>query len=204
MDRKDLEFVCVFIRIQWNAIRNNELCQYGIGDSLIRWTAQYGVRTKCTNGLGTVLHHEGGGFGQGSRRVTHIIDDDHVLAADVTDDGHVLDFVGHFALLITNGHVHAKVLGIGVRTLCAACIGGGNAEVFAIQPLEVRHKHGARIQVIHRNLEESLNLVRVQVHGDQTVDARSHEQVGHQLGSNGHTTSPTAPALKTWNPVGSK
>ena len=42
--------------------------------------------------------------------VAHVIDDDHVFAAYVTNDGHVLDFVGHLALLVANSHVHSEVL----------------------------------------------------------------------------------------------
>ena len=37
--------------------------------------------------------------------------------------------------------------------------------------------------MVNRNIKESLNLVSVQVHRDNTVDTSSTKQIGHQLGS---------------------
>ena len=41
--------------------------------------------------------------------------------------------------------------------------------------------------MIDRNIEETLNLVGVQVHGDHTVNTSSAEQIGHQLGTDAYT-----------------
>ena len=41
--------------------------------------------------------------------------------------------------------------------------------------------------MIHRNIEETLNLVCMKVHRNQTVDTCNREQVGHQLSADGNT-----------------
>ena len=41
--------------------------------------------------------------------------------------------------------------------------------------------------MVYRHIEEALNLVGMQVHGDDTVHTGHTEQVGHQLGTDAHT-----------------
>ena len=52
---------------------------------------------------------------------------------------------------------------------------------------EVLHKHGGAHQVVHRDVEEALDLVGVQVHSQHPVGPRPGDQVGHQLGGDGVT-----------------
>ena len=46
---------------------------------------------------------------------------------------------------------------------------------------------GLPSQIVHRNVEEALDLGGVQVHGQHPVRARGGEHVGHQLGGDGVT-----------------
>ena len=41
--------------------------------------------------------------------------------------------------------------------------------------------------MVNRNIEETLDLVGVQVHGNQTVDARHTQQVGNEFGSDANS-----------------
>src|SRR5690606_21357901 len=43
-----------------------------------------------------------------------------------------------------------------------------------------------RIGVVHGNMEETLNLIGVQVNGQQTVDANTGHHVRHDLGADGN------------------
>ena len=47
------------------------------------------------------------------------------------------------------------------------------------------HKYGGAHQVVHRDVEEALDLVGVEVHGQHAVRPRPGDQVGHQLGGDG-------------------
>ena len=49
----------------------------------------------------------------------------------------------------------------------------------------VVHEDGVAQQVIHRDIEEALDLAGVQVHGQHAVGAGGGEHVGHQLGGDG-------------------
>ena len=40
--------------------------------------------------------------------------------------------------------------------------------------------------MIHRDVEEALDLLRVQIHRQDAVGAGGDEQVGHELGGDGH------------------
>ncbi len=35
--------------------------------------------------------------------------------------------------------------------------------------------------MVHRNVEKALNLLRVQIHGQDAIGARRDQQIGHQL-----------------------
>ena len=43
--------------------------------------------------------------------------------------------------------------------------------------------------VVHRNIEEALDGILVQIHRDDVVDARHREQIGHELRRDGLTRS---------------
>ena len=63
-------------------------------------------------------------------------------------------------------------------------VGRNNHHVFALLAELlgiVIHKDGVACQVIHRDIEEALDLVCVQVHGQDTVSTCSGDHVGNQL-----------------------
>ena len=47
------------------------------------------------------------------------------------------------------------------------------------------HKHRGAQQIVHRDVEEALDLVGVEVHGEHPVRAGPGDEVGHQLGGDG-------------------
>ena len=49
---------------------------------------------------------------------------------------------------------------------------------------QIFNQYRQRIEVIHRDIEEPLHLLRVQVHGEHTAHPGCMQQIGHQLGSN--------------------
>ncbi len=54
-----------------------------------------------------------------------------------------------------------------------------------MEPLHpvVRREHRRGVQVVHRDVEEALELVRVEIHREHAVGARGADEVGHQLGA---------------------
>ena len=56
-------------------------------------------------------------------------------------------------------------------------------QILCLQVL-VHYRRG--IEVIHGNVEKTLDLLRVQIHGQNPVCTRRHQQVRDQLGRNRH------------------
>jgi len=76
-----------------------------------------------------------------------------------------------------------KAFGDGPRADDAADVRRDDREVAAGQPLlDVLGQHGRGEQVIGRDIEEALDLPRMQVEGEDPVGARDGDQVGDQLG----------------------
>ena len=108
-----------------------------------------------------------------------------MLAPHVADDVHDLGGVGLLAALVHDGQGHVQLLGKGPGPGHRPHIGGDHhGVVMAVRVLlgEVVHKDGGAQQVVHRDVEEALDLVGVQVHGQHPVCAGLRDQVGHQLG----------------------
>ena len=65
--------------------------------------------------------------------------------------------------------------------LHAARIGRDHRQVRQVQLAEVAHQHRAGEQVIHRDVEEALNLRRVQIDKQSAIRAGRGQQIGHEL-----------------------
>src|SRR2546430_17249216 len=51
---------------------------------------------------------------------------------------------------------------------------------------EVLEKHRRRVEVVDRNIEEPLYLLRVQIHCEDAISAGGHDEIRHQLRRDGH------------------
>ena len=134
------------------------------------------------------LHNSLGGVADGTSGVDHIVEEDAVLALHVADDVHDLALVGLLAALVHDGQAHVQLLGEGAGAGHRAHIGRDDHHVLALfaELLGVIvHEHGVAQQVIHGDIEETLDLAGVQVHGQHAVGAGGGEHIGHQLGGDG-------------------
>ena len=126
---------------------------------------------------------------------------DHVVIdhrRTALDSAHHLDDRGLAlagAPLEGNGHFIAidDVLLPGLETIAkfggprhTARVGRHDHRPLRIQPpAVVGAHHKGHAQVIDRDVEKALDGRRMQIHGQQTVDAGRGEQIGHQLGGDG-------------------
>ncbi len=128
------------------------------------------------------------GVRDGARRVHDVVDEQHVaalhLADDVDDLGHVL----RRAALVDDREVGAEALGVAAGGLDGARRRGrrprGCRSACRLARCSTKTRRG--VEVVDRHVEEALDLRRVQVHRQHAVDARRGEQVGHELGRDGH------------------
>ena len=107
-------------------------------DLLASITAQYRVRAYRTYAVGAFLHHHGGCLGKGTCGIDHIVEQDHILAHHIADHRHLLDLIGHFALLVAYRHVHTEMLGVSAGALGTARIRCCDQQIRQVHLLDVR------------------------------------------------------------------
>ena len=137
--------------------------------------------------LRTALLQDLGGRAHRSRGVDHVIVDDADLALDVADDGLDFRLVVAGTALVHDGHVGVHEVGQLLGSLRTAHVRRHHAQLVLREALglEVVGEDGKRRQVVHRDVEEALDLALVQVDGDQAVDAGDLEEIGHKFCGDG-------------------
>ena len=136
-----------------------------------------------TDAAGTHLHEHVGGLGNRSARIYHIVQQDDVTVLHLADGYHLRHLVGLVAVFVAYHERSVEVRGVTVGPLGPAYVRSGYRQVLQTERLDVRHENTAGIDVIERHVEKALYLVCMQVHGDDTVHACRHKQIGHQLGA---------------------
>src|SRR5438132_28296 len=131
------------------------------------------------------------GFGsqrEGAGGVDHVVEQDGSLSPDIADDLHDFRDVGLWAPLVDDGEGRAQALGEGAGAFHAARVRADDDDVIragAVLALHVLEKNGGGVQVIRGHVEETLDLPRVQIHGEEAVGAGGGDQVRHQPGGEG-------------------
>ncbi|GMS87224.1 hypothetical protein PENTCL1PPCAC_9399 [Pristionchus entomophagus] len=128
-----------------------------------------------------------GGEADGATGVGHVIDQDGDLQMDVSDERHLLDLVGALALLVDEGEVDVEAVGDRRHSLRSSRIRRHDHGALPVGNalLDVLEDGGLGVEVVHGDVEEALDLGRVQVHRDDVVGSRDGEHVGDQLGGDG-------------------
>ena len=121
-----------------------------------------------------------------ARRVDDVVGDDADAAAHVADDVHHFRRAVLAAPLVDDRQIGVQPLRVGARALGAAGVGRHDRHRPEVLPRQVLDDDRRREQVVHRNVEEPLNLRLVQVHRQHAVGARRAQQVGHELGRDRH------------------
>jgi hypothetical protein len=88
---------------------------------------------------------------------------------------------------VDNGERGADALGELARPLHAAHVRRDDQQVGRVREAvaDVEREHRRGVEVVHRQVEEALDLARMEVHGQQPVHPRLLNEVGHQLRGDG-------------------
>src|SRR5690554_3328047 len=95
---------------------------------------------------------------------------------------HHLGLIGLGAALVNDGEVNIELFGDSACADYATDIGGNHHQIVVVLALDVVEQNRRAVDVVHRHVEEALNLVGVQIHGHDPVDASLDHGVGHHLG----------------------
>jgi hypothetical protein len=114
------------------------------------------------------------------RRGDHVVHEDHVAAFHLADDVHDLGLGGAAAALVDDRQVGVEPLGVGARHLDAAHVGRDDGQVLEVELAEVLDEDRRRVEVVHRDVEEALELRGVQVDRQRAGRARRGDDVSRR------------------------
>ena len=136
---------------------------------------------------GAALGEELGCGADGAGGVDHVVDQHAVPSLHLTHDVEGLDMVvgAPGPALVHEGEIGAEMLAEALRHPHPAGVGCDDHEIAGAEAVELLVEHRCGGQVVEGDVEEPLDLSRVQVDADHTVRARHLEHVGDELGGDG-------------------
>ena len=120
------------------------------------------------------------------RGFREVIDHEHVAAANFTDHRQRLRFGRALASFGDNGQARPQNLRIGVRHFQPANIRADDHQIAQLLGFQVLIHHGRGVEMIHRDVEKPLNLLRVQIHGQDSVRPGRNQEIGDQFRRDRH------------------
>ena len=142
--------------------------------------------TSANAACSSLLHHVGS-LSDSASCIHHIVHDDYILILHVTDNLNALYYVSTSTCLVTEHQWAGEIVGKCLCTLSATSIRAGNYRALKIETCEIRKQYTRTVEVIHRYVKESLNLISMQIHGNQTVDTCNAEEVSNEFRSDAYT-----------------
>jgi len=119
-----------------------------------------------------------GGFGD-------VVNEEDVAAVDFADHVGGFHFRRGAAFFGDEAEAGAEDVGVGGGHFEAADVGGADDEVFFLEFVEVVEEDGGGVEVVDGDVEEALDLLAVQIHGEDAVCAGGDEEVGDEFGGDG-------------------
>ncbi|MNF63929.1 hypothetical protein D3C84_456470 [compost metagenome] len=153
--------------------------------------------------LGATLFQRFGRLAQGAAGIDHVVDDDAVTASHVADQVHDLGDVRAGTTLVDDGDVGVvQQLGDGTGTDHAADVRRYDNRRLEVLGQHVFQQHRAAEHVVYGDIEEALDLLGMQVNGQHAIHTHAGEEVGDDLGGDGHTGGADAAVLTGITKVG--
>ena len=115
--------------------------------------------------------------GERTARRGHVVDHDDVVVFHVADERERLDRVAARTLLCDDREPAAELAAVAVGRLRPARVRRDNDRIRPVLVADVLEDDRLRLEVVERNVEEALDLVRVQVERHHAVGAGGLEQV---------------------------
>ena len=148
----------------------------------------YGPNTPCS-----AFFHYFGSFAKRAGCIGNIITDDYIFSVHVTEDTHLRYFIEVRAVFIADDHRHF-VVGHGVQffreigsSFRTADIRRSDNQILEIEVGDVRSEDVRAVDMIDGDIEESLDLLCVQVNSDDAVRSCGLQHVSHEFGTDRDT-----------------
>ena len=125
-----------------------------------------------------------GRLDQSAGGVDHVIHDDAVAAIDFTNDMHDFADIGSRATLVDDRQIAVQLLGQGACAHDTADVGRNHDQIFVILLTQVAQQDRGCVNIVNRDIEKALNLIGMQIHGQNTRHTDRLQHIGDHLGGN--------------------
>ena len=174
------------VRGERNRVGDQQLVDRRLLDAVDRGAREHTVNGAGEHALGARVLQRLRGLLNGAGGVDDVVGNHAGAARDFTDHVHHLGGAVFAAALVDHGQFGVEALGIGARPFGTAGIGRDDGQLLVRLARQVIDDHRRGEEVIHRQVEETLDLRLVQVHAQHAIHARRGEHVGHQLRRDRH------------------
>src|SRR5690606_20934272 len=148
---------------QRNGVRDNQLVQLGMRNTFNGLAREHRVGTVGVNRLGTALFQSFSRLAQRAGRIHHVVHQNAGASVDVTNDVHDFGYVGTWATLVDNGQIHFQLLGQCTCSHHTADVRRDNHHVLVVTAPDITQQNGGSVDIVDRDIEETLDLVSVQI-----------------------------------------
>jgi hypothetical protein len=169
-----------------NTVRRDQLRNGRILQPIHALLGQQAVRHRRLDAQGPALLQQLGRTDQRARGGGQVVHQQHMPAFHLAHHVDGLHLGRALALLAHDGQPRAQHVGIGIGHLQAARVRRHHHQILQITLPQVLHDHRRGKQMVHRDIEKSLDLLGMEIHGHDAIRPRRHQQVRHQLGRDGH------------------
>ena len=150
------------------------------------------MRAGCVHFLGAAFLERRSCVGDGAGGVDHVVDEDDVLAVDFTDDVHNFRNVWFWTTFVDDGQWCMQEICEFTRTGNAADVRGNDNNVIETEGFIVVGDDRCSHEMVYWYIEETLDLLSVQVHGENAASAGFGDKVGDELCSDRFAASALA------------
>lgn len=166
-----------------DGIRDHQFLQHRGGNAGACAAGEHAVGDVGGDAGSAVLEQRLGGVAERAAGIDDVVDQDAILAVDVTNDVHDLRFTGAIATLVDDRQQTVEPLGKRPGTHDAADVRRNDRDVLKVVVLlDVARQDRNRIEIVGRDIEEALDLAGMEIEGEDAVGAGFGDEVGDQLG----------------------
>ena len=187
--RGDAENFCLHTRnrVLRGGVGGDQFLDFGFLQAIHGHVAQHDVGDTDIEVLRSFFAQEFHGGADGSCRLRDVVHQQDVLSFDLADQIHGFCLGGVEPSLGDYRQSAMEHLGVSGGHLHASHVGGDHDQIRNLFLGDIFIENGGTEKVIDGNVKKALDLLGVQIHGQNTVHSRRHQKIGHQLGGDGHT-----------------
>ena len=173
----------------WNRVGDGDRINRSVAQSFDGGAAQNAVSASDVNLFRTRFVNQACRTADRSGRADHVVEHESHFAFDGAADDRVLaDFQGVGTTFVDDGQIATESFGVAESSFDTAFVGTDDDDFIAGESAadEVIVDDWSGVQVIDGNVEETLDLCGVQIHGEDAIGAGSSDQVRNQFRGDWH------------------